>query len=49
MAAFGPIAKKVIYVESGGRSIRNYRRVPYRRVNRPIWAAREATTPGLIY
>jgi len=30
MAAFGPIGKKVIYVESAGRSI-ELRRVPYRR------------------
>jgi microcystin degradation protein MlrC len=49
MAAFGPIAKKVIYVESGGPLNRDYRSVPYQRVNRPIWPLDEATTPGLIY
>jgi microcystin degradation protein MlrC len=48
MAAYGPIAKKVIYVESGGPLNRNYRQIPYARVNRPIWPLDEVTTPGLI-
>jgi len=48
MAAFGPIAKKVIYVESGGPLGRDYRTVPYTRVNRPVWPLDEATRPGLI-
>ena len=37
LAAFGPIAKKVIYVESGGPLSQNYRPLSYRRVIRPIW------------
>jgi microcystin degradation protein MlrC len=37
MAAFGPIAKKVIDVETGAPLNRNYRQIPYARVNRPIW------------
>jgi microcystin degradation protein MlrC len=48
MAAFGPIARKVIYVDSGGPLNRNYRQLPYTRVNRPIWPLDEATAPGLI-
>jgi microcystin degradation protein MlrC len=48
MAAFGPIARKVIYVESGGPLNRNYRNIPYARVSRPIWPLDEVTTPGLI-
>jgi microcystin degradation protein MlrC len=48
MAAYGPIAKKVIYVESGGPLNRDYRRIPYARVDRPIWPLDEVTTPGLI-
>jgi microcystin degradation protein MlrC len=49
MAAFGPIAKKVIYVESGGPLNRNYRRIPYTRVTRPIWPLDEITAPGLVH
>jgi microcystin degradation protein MlrC len=48
MAAYGPIAKKVIYVESGGPLNRNYWKIPYARVNRPIWPLDEVTTPGLV-
>jgi microcystin degradation protein MlrC len=48
MAAFGPIAKKVIYVDSDGPLSRDYRRIPYTRVNRPIWPLDENTQPGLI-
>jgi microcystin degradation protein MlrC len=49
MAAFGPIATKVLYVDSDGPLARDYRRVPYRRVQRPIWPLDEVTHPGLIY
>jgi microcystin degradation protein MlrC len=48
MAAYGPIAKKVIYVESGGPLNRDYRKIPYTRVDRPIWPLDEVTTPRLI-
>jgi len=48
MAAFGPIASKVIYVESSGPLSRDYRQLPHTRVTRPIWPLDEATTPGLI-
>lgn len=47
-AAFGPIAAKVIYVDSDGPLARDYRKVPYTRIERPIWPLDEQTTPGLI-
>jgi microcystin degradation protein MlrC len=49
MAAFGPIAHKVIYVDADGPIDRNYTRIPYRRVTRPIWPLDQETTPGLIF
>jgi microcystin degradation protein MlrC len=48
MAAFGPIAEKVIYVDSDGPLSRDYRKIPYSKVLRPIWPLDEETTPGLI-
>jgi microcystin degradation protein MlrC len=48
MAAFGPIAAKVIYVDSDGPLNRDYRKIPYTRVTRPIWPLDAETTPGLI-
>ena len=48
MAAFGPIARKVIYVDADGPLSRDYRRIPYSRVQRPIWPLDEATQPGLV-
>jgi microcystin degradation protein MlrC len=48
MAAFGPIARRVIYVETDGPLNRDYRKIPYTRVQRPIWPLDEETTPGLI-
>jgi len=50
MAAYGPIAKKVIYVESSGPLPRDHRKVPYTKVERPIWPLDEGAQPrGLIY
>ena len=46
--SFGPIAKKVIYVETDAPLNRNYRQIPYARVNRPIWPLDEVTAPGLV-
>ena len=46
MAAFGPIAKKVIYVESDGPPPRDYRKLAYAKVLRPIWPRDAETTPG---
>jgi microcystin degradation protein MlrC len=48
MAAFGPIADRVIYVDSDGPLSRDYRKMPYTKIQRPIWPLDEATTPGLI-
>jgi microcystin degradation protein MlrC len=48
MAAFGPIAQKVIYVDSDGPLSRDYRQIPYTKVQRPIWPLDAETTPGLI-
>ena len=48
MAAFGPIAKRVLYVESDGPLSRDFRKIPYTKVMRPIWPLDERTEPGLI-
>ncbi len=48
MAAFGPIAKKVIYVDSDGPLSRDYRRIPYTKIQRPIWPLDQDTRPGLV-
>ena len=40
MAAFGPIAKKVIYVDSDAPLPRDYRKVPYTQGAAPDLAAR---------
>ncbi len=48
MAAFGPIARQVIYVDSDGPLSRDYRRIPYTKVQRPIWPLDTETNPGLI-
>jgi microcystin degradation protein MlrC len=49
MAAFGPIAKRVIYVDSDAPLSRDYRRIEYTKVERPIWPLDEHTRPGLIF
>jgi microcystin degradation protein MlrC len=48
MAAFGPIAKKVVYVDADGPLSRDYRQIPYTKVQRPIWPLDGETSPGLI-
>jgi microcystin degradation protein MlrC len=48
-AAFGPIAKKVLYVDSDGPLPRDYTRIPYKRVQRPIWPLDAETSPGLVF
>ncbi|HWL81459.1 MAG TPA: M81 family metallopeptidase [Roseomonas sp.] len=47
-AAFGPIAQKVLYVDSDGPLPRDYTRIPYTRVQRPIWPLDAETSPGLV-
>ena len=48
MAAYGPIAKKVLYIDADGPIPRDYRKIPYTKVQRPIWPLDEGSTPGLI-
>ncbi len=47
-AAFGPIARQVLYVDSGGSIPRDHRQVPYTRLQRPIWPLDENARPGLV-
>ena len=49
MAAFGPIAKKVIYVDSDGPLTARLPQDPLHQGHRPIWPLDEATSPGLIF
>jgi microcystin degradation protein MlrC len=50
MAAYGPIAKKVIYVESSGPLRRDPTKTPFTKVERPIWPLdRDAKPRGLIF
>ena len=35
--AFGPIAKQVLYSDGPGALPRDFKKVPYTRVKRPIW------------
>jgi microcystin degradation protein MlrC len=48
MGAFGPIASKVIYVDSDGPLSRDYRKLPYTKVARPIWPLDDVAEPRLI-
>lgn len=48
MGAFGPIAAKVIYIDSDGPLSRDYRKLPYSKIRRPIWPLDEHTSPGLV-
>ena len=49
MAAYGPIARKVIYIDSDGPLARDYRKLPYTKLQRPIWPLDAETSPGLIF
>jgi microcystin degradation protein MlrC len=50
MAAYGPIAKKVIYVESNAPLSRDYTKIPYQKAERPIWPLdKDARPRGLIF
>ena len=49
MAAFGPIAKKVIYIDSDGPLSRDYRKLPYAKIRRPIWPLDAEAKPSLIF
>jgi microcystin degradation protein MlrC len=47
-AAFAPVAKKVLYCDSGGPIPRDHRQVPYHRVQRPIWPLDENVQPAVL-
>lgn len=47
-AAFSPGARKVLYCDSGGPIPRDHRKVPYTRIQRPIWPLDDKVKPGLI-
>lgn len=49
MAAFGPIARRVLYVDADGPLKRDPARTAFRKVNRPIWPLDSETRPGLIF
>ena len=44
-AAFSPLAKRVVYVDADGPIARDHRKVPYQRVQRPIWPLDESAAP----
>lgn len=47
-AAFAPFASRVIYCDAGGPIPRDHRKVPYSRVQRPIWPLDNTVTPVLL-
>ena len=47
-AAFSPIASKVLYCDADGPIARDHRKVPYTRVQRPIWPLDEQVKPVLL-
>jgi microcystin degradation protein MlrC len=47
-AAFSRIASKVLYAEADGPLPRDYRKLPWKRVQRPIWPLDARTHPRLI-
>jgi microcystin degradation protein MlrC len=47
-AAFSQIATEVLYAEADGPLPRDYRKLPWRRVQRPIWPLDEHAEPRLI-
>jgi microcystin degradation protein MlrC len=50
MAAYGPIAKKVIYVDSNGPLKRDPAKIAYSKIERPIWPIDADAKPrGLIF
>jgi microcystin degradation protein MlrC len=49
MAAYGPIAAQVIYVESDAPLARDYRKMQYSRVQRPIWPLDTEARASLIF
>jgi microcystin degradation protein MlrC len=48
-AAFAPLASQVLYCDSGGPIPRDHTKVPYTRVQRPIWPLDENVEPVLLH
>lgn len=48
MGAYGPIARQVIYVDADGPLRRDYRTIPYTRVQRPLWPLDPEAPPRLV-
>ena len=40
--------ERVLYIEADGPLCRDYRKIPYQKIQRPIWPLDEVTTPRLI-
>ena len=47
-AAFAPHASRIMYCDSGGPIPRDHTKVPYTRVQRPIWPLDENVAPVLV-
>ena len=47
-AAFAPLASRVLYCDSGGPIPRDHRKVPYTRLQRPIWPLDDNAQPVLL-
>ena len=47
-AAFSPFASRVLYCDSNGPIPRDHRKVPYTRIQRPIWPLDDAVLPTLL-
>ncbi|ONG56103.1 microcystin LR degradation protein MlrC-like protein [Pseudoroseomonas deserti] len=46
--AFGPIAARVLYVDADGPIPRDYRLLPYTKIQRPLWPLDDVAAPRLI-
>ncbi|GAB4185810.1 MAG: M81 family metallopeptidase [Thalassobaculales bacterium] len=47
-AAYAPIAAQVLYIDSSGPLPRDHRKVPYTRIQRPIWPIDAVAEPFLV-
>ncbi|MFC3123461.1 M81 family metallopeptidase [Pseudoroseomonas globiformis] len=47
--AFGLVAKRVIYVDADGPIPRDYRLLPFKKIQRPLWPLDDDAPPSLIF
>ena len=47
-ASFATIASRIVYGDGDGAQPRDVRRLPYRRVIRPIWPLDTGAEPGFV-